>query len=210
MPPTWQATPPAHLTQPLSVSLQLHPAIDTDAGSIAAAASVEDSLADARVQRQVPAAEAAQSTDQACCSLYEVSMHRDMSCSLDQLQHGEDSGQMGQPERHSRSSNGQSCRQHGGSSRSETGSLSRHDGNKVPDRQQHSGFRGVDASDQCSAHDSARLNNDSDRLGHSTHGSVSARLGGKSPFARMQQTGYGQAYSLLLPLKVCFASRNCP
>ena len=197
MAPAWQATPRARQTQPLSYSMQLHPSIDTDAGSIAAADG-EGSFTQTHMQRLVPSAEAAQSSRQACCSVDETSSDRHSS--HNQLHDGEDGVQcrqmyqsdreMGQFDRltvqhegQSRFTGGPSHRQHGAANRSEPGG---------------------DATDQCSAYDSAGLNSPSVGLSHSSRGSGSARPDGKSPFARMQEMQYGQAESALSPLKVCF------
>lgn len=223
MPSTWQATPRAQDMQPLSVSMQLHPATDNDVGSIATAC-IEVSNADAHAQRPVPAGQAAQSHDQACCSDLESSTDR---CNrLSQLQDREDgghNGQMGLPkrpislaerqlglrQRPSGSSNGQSNGQLGATNRSEVGNRSRH--KKPSDGQQHSGFRGLDATDHCSDHDTASLDGHSERLGGSVHGGMSAAsMDGQSLFANMQQTGYGRAYAAVPPLKVRSAEANSP
>ena len=195
--------------------MQLHPAIDTDAGSIAAADG-EASFPSAHVQRLVPAAEAAQSSHQACCSSNEASSRHS---SLDQL-HDEENGvhcgqmtqsprqmgqlqrQVGQPERQSRSSSGPSHKQHGATSRSGTSILSNRTSKGLSDQRQHSAFRGVNATDHCSARNSAALISHSVGL---SHGSNSARPDGRSPFASMQQTRHGQADSSFSSLKVCLA-----
>ena len=215
MPSTWQATPRAQDTQPLSVSMQLHPATDSDVGSIAAART-EDSKADAHAQRPVPAAQAAQSNGQVCISGLESSTDR---CnSLSQLQGGEDAGPNGQVDlttrqkglaaRQSRSNNGQSNGQLGATNRSEVGSRSRH--KKLPDWQQQSGFRGLDATDHCSDHDKASGDVHGDRLSGSVLVGVNARSDGDSLFANMQQTGYGRAYAAVSPLKVRSTEANSP
>ena len=158
-----------------------------------------------QVQRLVPAAEAAQSSHQACCTSAEVSMAK--RSSGEQLHDREDGvlcGQMqGQPERQSRSSGGLSHRQQAATSRSETTILSKRTSMRLSNQLQHSAFRGVDATDQCSARDIAGLISHSVGLSHSSHGSSSARPDGSSPFASMQQTQHGQADSPLSPMKVC-------
>lgn len=221
MAPAWQASPRAHQTQPLTYSMQLHPATDTDAGSIAAADGT-GSFTGAPVQRIVPSVEAAHSSCQACCPSNEASSGRHSS--LNQLPDAKDGApcgqtdrserQMDQPERQMgppegqmdqlklqpRSSSGLSDRQHGITSLSKTSALSKHSRKRLSNQQQHSAFRGVDATDHCSGYGSAGLATQSDRL---SDGSMTARLNGQSPFGSMQQTGYGQADYPMPPLKVC-------
>ena len=209
--PAWQASPRAHETQPLSYSMQLHPAIDTDAGSIAAADG-RDNFMHAHAQCLVPAAAAAQSSSPACCSVDEACSGR--CSSPDQLHDGEDGvhcGQvdqserrMGQFERQSRSGSGPSHKQHGATSSSESSIVSKRSSKRQSNQQQHSAFRGVDATDHCSAGDSAGVISHSVGQSHDTGGSSSARPDGKSPFGSMQQTRLGQADSSLSPLKVRF------
>ena len=206
--------------------MQLHPAIDTDAGSIAASDG-EGSFTHAHLQRFVPAAEAAQSSRQACSSSDEAGTDR--RSGPNQLHDREDGvrfGQMdqsdrqmsqterprGQPERQSRSSGGPSHRQHKAMSGSETSILSKRSSTRLSNQQQHSAFRGVDATDHCSACDNAGLISHSVVQSHSTQGSSSARPDGKSATAGMQETQFGQADSSLSPLKVCFrvAARDSP
>lgn len=214
MAPAWQAPSCAHHTQALTYSMQLRPATDTDAGSIAAADGA-GSFTAAPVQRMVPSTvEAAQSSDQACCSSDEASSDRQIS--VNQLPDAKGSapcGQMGQSERQMgppegqldqlklqpRSSGGLSDRQHGITSLSKTSALSKHSRKRLSNQQQQSPFRGVDATDHCSGHGGAGLHTRSDRL---SEGSMTAGPDGQSPFGSMQQTGHGQADYPGPPLKV--------
>lgn len=221
MPSIWQTTPRAQDTQPLSVSMQLHPATDTDLGS-SAAACVGDSNADAHAQHPLLAAQAARSHGQACCSDAESNTGRCNSLSL--LRDGGQSGQMGLAERQiglaerqvglaerqRRSSNGHRCGQLEATNRSEIGNQSRRSNKRLPDRPQQCGFRGLDATDHCSNHDDASRVLHSDRLTGSAHAGRIARLDGGSLFANMQQTGHGQAYSSVPPLKVRSANAKSP
>ena len=209
--------------------MQLHPATDTDAGSIAAADGT-GSFTGAPVQRIVPSMEAAQSSCHGCCSSDEASS--DPQNSLHQLPDAMDGTpygqmdqsdrqmdrserQMGQCERHigmpegqmsqlklqPRSSGGLSNRQHGITSLSSTSVQSKHSRKRLSNQQQARAFRGVDATDHCSGHGIAGLHTQSDRL---SDGSMTARPDGHSPFGSMQQTGHGQADYPMPPLKVCF------
>lgn len=215
MAPAWQATPHAHQTQPLSYSMQLHPAIDTDAGSIVAADG-EGSFTQGHVQRLVPSTEAAQSSCQACCSVDEASSDR--RSSLNQLRDGDDgvhcrhrdqsdrqTGQIerptGQPEGQSRSGSGLSHRQPEATNRSEASILSKGSSKRPAHQLQRCGFRGGDATDYLL--DGAGLSSHGVGLSH-CHDSGSARPDGKSSVAGMQETQYGQADSSMSPLKVCF------
>ena len=210
----WQATPRAHQTQALTYSMQLHPATDTDAGSIAAADATGSCTA-APVQRMVPSTvEAAQSSDQACCSSGEASSDRQIS--VNQLPDAKGSapcGQMDQSERQMAppegqlnqlklqpsSSGGLSDRQQGVTSLSKASARSSHSRKRLSIQQHHGAFRGVDATDHCSGHGSGGLHTQSNRV---SDGSMTARPDGQSPFGNMQQTGHGQADYPGPPLKV--------
>ena len=116
MPSAWQSSPPAHQAQPLSFSLQLQPATDTDGGSIAAIPPDSASRPIFAITA-VPAA-AAQREDEACSS-HPVASASNSSMRLSQLHNGQKGMPDGLHERQSRLSNRHSSRQHASTSRSD-------------------------------------------------------------------------------------------
>lgn len=214
MPSSWQTRAPAQQSQPLSFSLQLQPATDTDAGNIAAIPPDSDAT---------PAA-ASVITQAAQC--HDVSSEADASASnsmqLGQSRNGQKglfAGPEGLHQRQSRLSNRQSSRQHASTSRSDCMVLGAEDCSDQVSGAQQPGH--CSPTDFCNAWGGVSMivGSQGIDLDQQIHGSPSARLSGPghSQVQHMQPAEADRVQSSLpavgLPsatVQTCSAVRHQP